>query len=467
MGTHYVGYINDEQFIKHTTFSEPNKKYPQCVVDRQLGNYFHQEIQIFDPRDTRLQLGGKVVTGKISFHYDGSRHVDEKNPSNDDIFKTIPADHLKGFFNIVETVYLSNGSSVEELEATLTGTPVGTSYIRNTLEISRKAVQGVLYDIDGLTEQTKISMPTWFSFTFTMGENKEYTFKIFTDRDTFMSEYPYSTITNVILPCAHQYLLDPSNLDGTVDAVIKSSEYSFSDIDPSIIIDDHSGLLTYYSKYITTSKNQTTVAQLLPFGILYKGVEPSSLQIREAIRNELLEPGLVSEEVWETILPDIFVVAQFFICPIWDNYTQRANGILYPSVVNAKKYTDVIAELFPSLEKSYIEQYQEMLVCGQSELFLTSIPDPLNKEEFSILAKHPTYQWHMSQEGNAFINQDPATRDFNTRLNRTMSVACDAETHVDVLTQEIDNLTWHSFTSGKTEYHILSQQSYIDFFADK
>lgn len=460
----YVGFLDDTMFKRQSMVGRSNQIYDQCVVDRQLANYFNVDMVVQDPRAERLALGGKVVKGKLAFHYDGKRHENE-NPNKDDSFRHIGKESLERFFNIVEMVAMANGASAAELNSNLMNSILTKDlYVNESLTLSRKVVSGTIYDIDGLTAETQISLVTWFQFDVMFPDRGMDTIKIFLDRASFMEDYPYSTINNVILPCDPLYILEPSKLDGVIPAVIKSSEFSFKDLDPSIVGEDHSGLMTYMTKFLTKSKQETTLAQLLPFGILYQGAKPSSLQIREAIRKEILTGDLATESVWEAILPDLFVVAQFFIVPIWDNFTVRPNGILYPSVINAHKCETIIPKLFPEMTSKYIEDYTEYLTCGQSELFLVSIPDPLNKDEFSIQKKHPTYQLHMAQDGQSFINQDPSTREFNTRLNRAMAVACGLEVQSDVVTQEIDGNTWHSFTSAKTEYHILSKTSYAAVF---
>lgn len=464
----YVGFLNDTMFKKQEVVYQADQIYNQLVADRQLRNYFNVEMVVNDNRSKRLTLGGKIVPGKLSYHYDGKRHEVPDNRQKDDMFKYLSNAEIEGFFNIVEMIAFANGASESELNTNLSSMSITNKYyINNSLVLSKNVVAGTIYNLDGLTPTTKISLVTWFQFDVEFPDRDPETIKVFLDRPSFMADYPYTTINNVIMPCDPIYILEPSKIPGITDAVIKSSEFSFKDLDPSIVNDDHTGLLTYFTKYITKSKLETTIAQMLPFGILYQGAKPTSLAIREAIRNEILKLDLATQTIWETILPDLFVTAQFFMVPIWDNYTVRPQGILYPSVINAEKLVSVIPAIFSQLDSKYIEKYQEIITCGQSELFIATIPDPLNKDEFSILKKHPTYQLHMAQDGNAFVNQDPATRDFNQRFNRAMAVACGSETQWDVITQKIDDLTWHSFTAAKTEYNVLSQESYFDFFKIK
>lgn len=448
----YIGYIDDTLFKKKEYIAHVDNPYPNCVIDRTIGNYFHKNIKVLDPREERLQLGGKVIKDQLSFHYDKSKH-------ETDFFDSLPNSDLAMFFNIVEMIFTANGDSSEAIDFNLkTNNLTKEAYVPNTLSLSKKAVTGTIYNIDGLTPTTEINLVTFFSFNIKVQGKDETTFRIFLNRESFLKDYPLSTINRVILPCDKIYILDPSKISGTVEMMIKSNKFSFKDLDESIITEDHSGLLTFYTKYITPSMS---AIQLLPFGILYQGAKPSSLEIREAIRNELKKDGIAEDQVWESILPDLFVTAQFFIIPIWDNKSKRSFGTIYPSIINAHKYQSVISELFPNLSTDYIRTNQEMITCGQSELFLTTIPDPLNKEKFSLLKEHPSYQYHMSQDGAVFTNMDPLTQDFNKRLNRAMAVACgETIALADVSDNTIDERLWHSFSSNKVEYHILSRSSY-------
>ena len=464
----YVGFLNDTIFKKKTTVGAAATTYGQCTVDKKLLTYFNKEMVVTDPRSSRLNLGGKIVKGTISFHYDGNRHIDLDNPSKDDLFKHLTVEDLKIFFTILEMVHLANGASQDELNTNLYELgSVRAYYIKDSLKLARTVVSGTIYDIDGLTPETQISLVTHFTFDIKFPDRDIETFKVFLDRATFLDSYPYSTINNVILPCDPAYLLDPSRIDGTIDALVKAGMYSFKDLDPSIVSDDHTGLLTYTTKYYSRTGSGSVAVHYLPFGILYQGAKPPTLQIREAIRNELFKEGLASEEIWESILPDIFVTASFYLIPIWDNQVRRPQGYIYPSVVPVRKITNAITTLFPDMSEDFIKQYQELLTLGQSEIFITSIPDLLNENDnYSILENHPTYQYHLSQDGSAFLNQDAVTRDFNIRLNRALAVAFGLELHDEIITLTVDGITWHSFTSTRVEYNVLSKASYDALFND-
>ena len=455
----YCGFIDDKIFRTKAAVDSADKVYGQCVIDSQIANYFCADTVVKDQRAERLQLGGRAVSGQLSFHYDGKQHADG------DLFKSLSNENLKILFNIIEMIYLSNGAGVGELNSNLINSSLSKDvYVNNTLKLSPKSVQSTIPYIDGSTAETKITLQTYIEFDVMFAEHSQETIRLYTDRATFLAEYPISTINDVIFPCDAKFILDPTKITGTVEAVIKSTEFSLKSLDSNIAPEDHTGLLTYYTKYITKNKNGAYVTQMLPFGILYQGAKPTSLNIREAIRNKLLALGIAAQSIWESILPDLFVIAQFFIIPSWGNYTQRPEGTLYPSVINMEFLRALVPTLFPNFKEQFIKEHQEILVYGYGELFLTSIPDPLNKEMFSIREKHPTYLHHLEQDGTGFLNQTPTTRDFNQRLNRTMAVAAGAEIATVTTTQEIDGLTWHSFVNDHAEFHVLSQTSYDEVF---
>jgi hypothetical protein len=308
----YYGYIDDTLFQKKTTITNADEVYPACVMDRQIGNYFNKNIRVGDPRSTRLNLGGKAANGKISFHYDKSKH-----PT--DLFDQLSNDDLIKFFNVLEMIYTANGDSRDTINYSLaSGALTKDVYVADTLALSRTSVTGTIYNVDDVTPTMTISLVTYFDFHIKLADQDEEIFRVWLDRASFLADYPLATINNVVLPCDKIYILDPTKVSGAIEMMIKANTSSFADLDQSIETEDHSGFMTYFTKYLTKSPSAT---QMLPFGVLYQGAKPSSLEIREAIRNDLLKGGIADASVWESILPDLFVTAQFYIIPVWDNVT--------------------------------------------------------------------------------------------------------------------------------------------------
>lgn len=464
----YYGFVDDTAFKTQGTITYSDAVYPACVMDRQLGNYFHENLKVKDTREARLWFKDYILnSNKLSFHFDGSKHTTP-------FFGTITNTQLKYFFNVLEKIMYSDGTVTSELEETLTTSTDYTGYVPESVRRSFKTTSVTIpkenlkwsdaYKNDPI-EDVSIVIPEYIQFELKYASDLNEVIRIYLVRQAFLDDYPLSTITSIILPCDHKYLLDPSQSSGVIDMLIKSNEYSFLEMNSEVEAIDHSGLMTYYTKFVTSKPSATN---LLPFGVLYQGHVPTSLEIRKAIRNKLLNYGTATQDTWEAILPDLFVEAMFYIVPLWDNSIVRANiANYYPSIINFYKILNRVKALFPNTDEAFISDNQELFVCGQSEVFLTSLPDELNNNIFSIAKLHPTYQYHMSQDGSAFLNQEVATRDFNTRLNRCMSVAFGETTLADIVNNTIDDKLWYSFVSGNVEYHVLSKESYDTFFENE
>lgn len=445
-------------------FLEDKCFYPDQVID--LGTtdtplagffgsneeaYLYTKATILDPRKTRLQFQNKAITGQIKLYFDQSKQ--EKNH----LFNRITTKELEAFFQLLERIYMAVGESTQDIENDLiTDSAYAAIYVPQSLKISRTTVGVTVHQGDNLVE---MSVPAYFDLTVSFVER--FKFRIWLSRKAFLDDYPLSTIIQVILPCDHSYILNPSKFSGAIDALVNSAGFSFPNINTDVSTTDNSGLFTYRTKYVVSS--QSTV--LLPFGILYKGAVPSTMEIRKAIREYLLSFGTAPKSKWEAILPDLFVTGQFFIVPIWDNVTIRIEQTIYPSIIKYNKFTDIFTTLMPSYNEDFIRTHQELLVLGQSEIYLTSMPDELNENEtFSIYELHPTYQLHTPQEPS-FNYQDDKTKEFNKKLNRCLSVLMgETVTDGDIVETVIDEKKYRSFVASAIEYHVLTKESYTNLY---
>lgn len=459
----YYGYLNDTIFREVQTVALVDRPYDACIVDRTIGNYFHKNTAVHDPRPERLTYESKTVTGKISYCYDLSKN-------SDDIFSKFSTIELSTFFKMIEMVYMSNSKKGQSKlnQEFMADKDISLLYKEDSLSLSVSTIDAVIYNIndtDNITDMYQIKLPVYFDFSLKYGE-EPIEFRIYLARDYFLENYPLSTINKIIEPCNVKYLLDVSKWSGSVDALVTSNEHSFEILDQSIISEDHSGLFIYKTRFVVNDpKTKQTTTQWLPFGVLYQGSEPSVLEVRKVIREQLLDYGIASKEVWEEILPDLFITGTWYIIPCWDNTYERPDNYIYPSVINLKKLYDLVPKIFPDMDKSFIEAHMEALVVGKSEIFLAAIPDPLNETMFDLFKLHPTYQYHLMQDGSAFLNMDVETRDFNTRLNIAIAVAMGESVSASVQSNKIDDLNWHTFVSGKYEFNVLSKDSYIKYFA--
>lgn len=447
----YYMFYNDTIFKNHSIIQEVDKKYPACVMDREIGNYFFKNIQIHDTRDKRLTFSGEENTGKLSICYDISKY-------DDPIFNKLNKNEFDKLFTIIEYIVLSKYKTVEDInEDLIENIDTSSIYVKNSLKFSQAPkVHAEIIHLNDEEKKYEIDLPVYIQFSVKFENELENTdFRIYLSREYFLKMYPLYTITNVIEPCDPTYLLDPDKATSIVDMLVKSNEFTMKSMSGPIKEEDHSGMYVYNTKFIINGTNQ-----MLPFGIMYQGNVPSVLEIRKAIREKLLSYGYVDKEIWKNILPDLFVVATWYIIPFWDNYTIKSTGLIYPSIANVYKFSKLIPEFFPELEIEFIEERQEMITCGYNELFFTTIPDPLNEKYFSLRDIYPTYQYHLSQDGTAYNNMDENAKSFNQVFNNCVAVAVGETTSERVSVNKINDMTWFNFTNGEIEFNLLSKESF-------
>ena len=491
----YYCFLEDQSFFPTRTIDLGNLTLPTVGY---LGSneeaYFYTKATVLDPRTTRLPYGSYDMSGLLKLHFDQSKTslIDSNGNDVPDLFQSIIGEDptaintlsLERLFMLIDRIAFSNNETLIELDKALIEERAYSAYYKpESVALAKKYTEVVSYQ-EGA--QVKVKVPDWISFTFMYESATQdpiyYDFKIWISRQAFLEEYPLSTIIKVILPCDYQTILNPSLMTSAVDSVIDAINYSFGSIDErykftdnelgiqydddklnikDISTTDTSGLATHKTTYMISSQATTK----LPFGVLYKGHIPSTMEMRKAIREHLIGTyGL--EDKWRQLLPDLFVTASFYIVPVFDNITASIDGVnIYPSIINYKSLKPIFIKLFPDVEASFIDKYQEVMLCGQSEIFLTTLPDYLNEYgNFSIYDIHPKYQYHTTQDP-AYAYQPEATKDFNKKLNRCMAIIM-GETVIDATVDSnyFDGKNYLSFTSNATEFHVLTKQSYVDTF---
>ena len=500
----YYCFLEDSSFYPNTNVDLGNIELPESGI---LGSneeaYLVKKATIKDPRNHRLQFNNNDMTGNLKLYFDQSK-VPAKNEYGYDIkdlFANISQENLVYLFNILERIYMNCHEDLSLIEDALENDKEYYSdcYYPGSLSVSKKyshtetnpdtGEQILKYNLvttDVISHQGEnefsIRTPNYFTFIFVDKTNDDktdlaYEIKVWLNRKSFLDNYPLSTIIKVVLPCDYTYILDPTKFFNAIDAITKATDFSFNMIDVrdyetgedkdtlDISTTDTSGMLTFKTRYVISSQS----TYQLPFGVLFKGAKPSTMEVRKAIREYLMDISNTPQSVWEPLLPDLFVTGQFFIVPMWYNVTERPTmNNLYPSIINYRSMDKIFTTLFPDLSTTFISKYQEILLNGQSEIFLTSLPDELNDgNQYSIRELHPTYQYHTSQEP-AYAFQENRTREFNNLLNRCLA-ALHGEVVVDgnLNNTNIDGVRYVSFTADRIEYHVMKKTSYTELFGDE
>jgi len=357
-------------------------------------------------------------------------------------------------FNLVE--YLSYGTvindSISDINVFLTGQAAFTGYVPNTVRFSSSRTIALIYG--GLNIHR--SVPQYVSFNFVIGST-QVTIKLWIDRNAFRTEYPISTIINLVPPLELATLLDPSTLADPISSAILSKAKTDSIITPELVNRDQTGMYLFPTRYVYNSSTYQVV-----FGLIYRGREPDSMEARNYIAEYLLNSGIGTLALWEVLLPDIFYHSSFVLIPFYDNITVLTNADIYPSIINATGLLDIINDITSLLPRA-TDTYREYMTAAYDKFLIGVAPADIN-ESSSLLALHPTYR-DFSTTDVGFSEMTASDREWAIKLNQALSVATGETNLSTVSIVESGGLQWVNFVYNYSSYLIITKASYLTHIA--
>jgi hypothetical protein len=442
-------YLNDEVFqnpeITIRNYSSYDLRHGYLPAEQV--DYFVEPIALEDNRVSRLFRYNTPMQGEMQLMFDATQAEDEVNTLLDGT-----SEDRENLFNVLEYVlYRISIASSTSINNDLVANPdTYSKYIPNSLQISDKFEEVHIFDVI----DTSFPIVDWVEFGLTIGISEVY-IKVWVNNVAFTEQYPISTICEIVPPLSPNLLLDPRNIDGPLSAAIDSSMLSASKLSQKIKTDGYTDYYSYRTKYVDVAGNILHI----PFNILYKGKVPLTLDIRQAIKDYLLSLNLATEDEWKIILPDLFVLARFFIVPLWDNITTRPTRNIFPSVVSCSRIYEVIDKLLLDVEEDTRHTKIEILDLAYSEILLAACPDHLNQKQITIREAHPTYQRY-SPNDVEYQYQETITKLFTTYLNRAVAVASGITTDDIFTTNTYGTRTYITFVVDEVEYLIMTKSSY-------
>lgn len=446
------GFIEDSIFWKKRTVDlEKSIDIGLGYLDDIVINYFNKIGKVNDVRTERLDMQGEIPNGNLAVYFDVSKMADN-GP-----FINVDDEDVKNFMNLVEKIYLTQNRTETELNNLLISDDdiYRNYYVENTVHRSSNYTM-----ITPFGMRSELKVYDWIEFNMLIN-GSESKFKLWINNDAFKRNYPLTTVTAVIPPCEPKYLLDPTLQENAVTAIVNSSGSIFTNIDKGTTGVDHTGTLSYRTKWVVSS-------QIIPevqFGLMYQGAVPTSLEARKYIREYLYSLGIAPESVWESRFPDLYITAQFFIIPIWDNVTLRPDnkyGNVYPAIVSHEKlYKDTI-RIMPSFEVDWIAKNMEVITNPFNPTICTVIADPLNElGHFSLRDILDTYQAYTPDDVN-YDYQESNAKEFSRYFGKAMAILYgeDVSSIVGFGQNVFSDRRYLSFTSNKIEYHVLFREDF-------
>lgn len=444
------GFISDESFhsgtsrLISTTEANNNVGY---LSDKIL-SYFISPTKIYDARSSRLSVLISKAKGLMSINLDGSTITeDDLNTATDEEFNCL--------LNIAELIYLSYDETEESINQLLLEDEVlFAGYVDESVNVSSATAYANI-KLNNDTTITAAAIRTWISFDMVIGQNgATKNFKLWLSNIDFEASYPISNIMSVIPPCDPDMLIT-LDYDNVPEAIVDSSNYVNEQLSDNVGDTDNTGLLTFHVRYINSSFG---AYYNMPFTILYKGAEPSSIQIKIAIRDYLISVN-DDEEIWQNLFPSLYTSSMFYIIPMWSNITILANRELYPSIINYPIILTKTKETLTALSSNFIENHIELINSSVTELLMAVVPNSSNDNNTTLLNEHPTYQ-AIDAQSLTFEYQETHTREFNVKLSNCLAILDGGTNEDEFVTTVINNRNWLSFTVNLIEYHVLYKEDF-------
>ena len=413
-------------------------------------NYFNTPVLVNDKRTQRLLLLGSRAKGESRLYTDQDRFDGGVNP-----FAGAQESELQQLFNTIEYIYLVQNKTRDEIDTDLQsdGSTYG-AYIADSLQISSTATTTHVNIEDGSPVEN-IDIRNWIEFEFTLNTHT-HKFHIWLKGADFLNDYPYCTIVDIIMPAEPGTFLHMTEYDNVVDAISKSAQYVNQILDQRIHNGDHSGMMPYTTTY---HNNNFASEYQFSFGVLYKGRPPTIMEARSAIRQALLDTGLADEDTWRELFPDLFVNAQFFIVPMWDNTYILPTKTIYPSIIDYTHMYDIMHTIFPNRDEIQLKDEMEVMTNSATEMLLATLPAEQNEDRRSIKAEHPTYL-SVDATTPAWDDQELKTREFNQDLSNCIGVLLGGVNVYGYMTANYQEREWLVFVSNFVEYLVLKQDSF-------
>lgn len=454
-------FLHDPAFIERDNPSKPifSVVGGLCIPAAKHLSYFKTLYQIVDARTERDPLPSAALAATKPIIL-----LDQDEYAGFIGQYTAMSSSFKGMlFAIIDRVLLGNRSTdtATTLDTELTNDPRYGIYKPFSLSVAPSRSVGTAYLGGGDTEV--IVAPDWALFKISVATPsgpQDVEIKVWASDGAFGVGYPVSIITEVIPPLDYTTLFSAPLIgagSNPFTIAMNSATLGQGKLDPKLRDDDSSGLHLQKIAFYDANGN----VMLVPFSILYKGARPGVLAIRRAIRQEVLTSGVGDPTRWRQRAPELFVEDQFYCIPQWNIRTERPDQVVYPNISPLPILIQNTRDALPQYATDYISQSTEVISAAYDTLTLTSVPNPINVAEFSILTLHPTYQnFAANEQGFNWMAQN--TKEFAIKLNRALAVA--AGKAVDPLYEPRyeGTLIYIPFVVGFVEYYVMTKESFLN-----
>lgn len=334
-------------------------------------------------------------------------------------------------------------------------------YVAGSKSISTNVATGTYYNATSPGGHS-YSCPTFVEFSANIPSGSTtiaYQITAYVDNSTWFSRYPNTTIMAIAPPVDYKTLLT-TPLTGTMANMFAtaadSARLNYQFISPAFA----TKTVTGYASFSTTVVDGETKLRA-PFNIMYKGAVPSQLQMRNAVKNAVLDSGTGTDDQWKSRVPDLFVNARYYLMVPWDLTVQRPDQLLYTNIPRFSDLLSRMQKILPNVDSSTITTNLELFFSSYDRMPIAVMPDTSTSQAIQTLSSiYPTYQCYSTDETN-FKYMTSDAQDFASTLADILAIATGQETNNSVYTITTDKgLSYYSFTNGVDEFCLITKDNY-------
>lgn len=459
-------------FVIDKSFINPSLPYHEILTTGGVGrldqtglSYF---VDLYTDSDTRAPSARQV---SWTAEYSPQIFVDNSYYSTFvTALSAAPQAARDAVFIIIDRL-LFDSTATTSADADLTAnTATKDYYVAGSAAAATTPVTDTVYSGSPATAQAFTGAPyATFTVTIPSGDSTlSFIVTAFSQNAAWLERYPNTTILAIAPPIDYNNLLTmalSTATSNTFATAISTVNINFQALYPSLDTKTSSGYLIYTVVVNDAINNTTTSA---PFAILYKGSTPSQLQMRVAVKNAVLASGYGDEASWKARIPDLFVDKQFILTPLYDiTYTQSADRVIYPNVVNLNTVLTKVGKIFTSVDPTTIQSKVELLLASYEKIWIAAMEDVASEDTDSsgdttattIAQMFPTYQCYATTDTN-FQFMDTATQQFVTTLSTVLAIAMGNATSTVYLKTEDKDLEYISFVMNSVEFCVITPACY-------
>jgi len=355
-------------------------------------------------------------------------------------------------FNIAEKFLLgvTYQQTLDEIEAEMTDEELYRGYKKGSFKLTNRRRRGHIYS----NVDIHILVQPVIEFTIQRPGGVSLDIELYYSRDTFEREYLHSAIIQVVPPTDVKFLLDPNMLDGKYDAIFESRDQLHQDlIDKIVQGKSYRGLYKYTVEYVSPvdgSKHDYI------FSILYRGVEPSILNMKNAIKQYFNDSGHGTLDQWKERFPTIYISNMFYIYPLWDETFSTTNKEVFKSILTDTKKKAIQNTIRD--ENIFVNTSTfELLNVAYNTSYSVVVSDKANLTDKKLVELYPDYS-RISASHPMFNIMSEDTKQFIVDINKAMAKA-NGESN-ELSTDMLNGYEYVKFYNSDREFYVLTKDSY-------